>query len=97
MTVSVRYLDKKTKLPTSQCFEVTTYNHNKLLDAAYSSLCTMTENQKSLHWYLVILRILNTYLKMLTSHSLFHNNLNNHVMNFRERTLNFVYKNDLFT
>lgn len=55
MTVSVRYLDKKTKLPTSQCFEVTTYNHNKLLDAAYSSLCTMTENQKSLHWYFVIL------------------------------------------
>ncbi|XP_025200444.1 DNA polymerase eta-like [Melanaphis sacchari] len=50
MTVSVRYLDKNTKLPTSQCFEVTTYNHNKLLDAAFSSLCTMTENQKSLHW-----------------------------------------------
>eukprot|EP00102_Acyrthosiphon_pisum_P018963 XP_016656173.1 PREDICTED: DNA polymerase eta-like isoform X2 [Acyrthosiphon pisum] len=50
MTVSVRYLDKKTKLPTSQCFEVTTYSHNKLLDTAYSSLCTMTENQKSLQW-----------------------------------------------
>ncbi|CAH1732942.1 unnamed protein product [Aphis gossypii] len=50
MTVSVRYLDKNTKLPTSQCFEVTTYNHNKLLDTAYSSLCTTTENQKSLHW-----------------------------------------------
>jgi len=53
MTISVRYLDKKTKLPTSQCFEVTTYSHNKLLDAAYSSLCNMTENQKSLHWYLL--------------------------------------------
>ncbi|CAI6354795.1 unnamed protein product [Macrosiphum euphorbiae] len=50
MTISVRYLDRKTKLPTSQCFEVTTYSHNKLLDTAYSSLCTMTENQKSLHW-----------------------------------------------
>ncbi|XP_060847284.1 DNA polymerase eta-like [Rhopalosiphum padi] len=50
MTVSVRYLDKNTKLPISQCSEVTTYNHEKLLDTAYSSLCTMTENQKSLHW-----------------------------------------------
>ncbi|XP_015373333.1 PREDICTED: DNA polymerase eta-like isoform X2 [Diuraphis noxia] len=50
MTVSVRYLDKKTKLPTSQCFEVTTYNHNKLLDSSFSSLCTMTDNQKSIHW-----------------------------------------------
>lgn len=60
MTISVRYLDRKTKLPTSQCFEVTTYSHNKLLDTAYSSLCTMTENQKSLHWYFVILKILNT-------------------------------------
>uniref|UniRef100_A0A2S2N6C2 DNA polymerase eta n=1 Tax=Schizaphis graminum TaxID=13262 RepID=A0A2S2N6C2_SCHGA len=50
MTVSIRYLDKHTKLPISQCSEVSTYNHDKLLDTAYSSLCTMTENQKSLHW-----------------------------------------------
>lgn len=69
MTVSVRYLDKKTKLATSQCFEVTTYNHNKLLDTSFSSLCTMTENQKSLHWYwyFVIFCLLNNYLKLYPS------------------------------
>lgn len=50
MTVSVRYSNKEANLPTSQCGEVTTYNSNKLLDTAYSMLCTMTENQKSLKW-----------------------------------------------
>lgn len=50
MTVSVRYYGKQVNLPTSHCGEVTTYDHNKLLDTAYSLLCTMTENQKSLNW-----------------------------------------------
>lgn len=50
MTVSVRYSDKKINLPTSQCGEVTTYNSNKLLDAAFLMLCTMTENQKTSNW-----------------------------------------------
>lgn len=50
MTVSVRYAKKNTNLPTSQCGEVTSYNKNKLLDTAYSMLCTMTENQKTLNW-----------------------------------------------
>lgn len=78
MTVSVRYLDKKTKLPTSQCFEVTTYNPNKLLDTAYSSLCTMTENQKSLHWYFILFYLLNNYLKLFPSSPSY--NVQQHIM-----------------
>ncbi|XP_025419360.1 DNA polymerase eta-like isoform X2 [Sipha flava] len=50
MTISVRYLNKETNLPTSQCGEVTTYNNRKLLDLAYSLLSNMTENQKSSNW-----------------------------------------------
>lgn len=50
MTVSVKYTNKETNLPTSQCCEVTTYNDKKLLDAAYSLLCSITENKKSLNW-----------------------------------------------
>lgn len=50
MTVSVRYSNKETNLPTSQCGEITTYNYNKLLDSAFTMLCSMTENQKSLNW-----------------------------------------------
>jgi len=51
MTVSVKYTNKELNLPTSQCYEVTTYNNKKLLDTAYSLLCSITENKKSLSWY----------------------------------------------
>lgn len=50
MTISVKYSNTETQLPTSQCDEITTYNKDKLLDNAYSMLCTITGNQNSLNW-----------------------------------------------
>jgi len=50
MTVSVKYINKETNLPTSQCCEVTTYNNKKLLDTSFSLLCNITENKNALNW-----------------------------------------------
>lgn len=50
MTVSAKYLNKETNLPTSQCGEINSYCNNKLLECAYSMLCAMTENQKTSTW-----------------------------------------------
>ncbi|XP_050419950.1 DNA polymerase eta-like [Adelges cooleyi] len=51
MTVSVRYQNRDTSLPTSHCGEVTTYNRDKLLNTAHTLLYSMTDNQKSsINW-----------------------------------------------
>lgn len=50
MIISLRYINNEKNLQTSQSHKIITYDINKLLDSAYSVLCTMTGNQNSLNW-----------------------------------------------